>query len=282
MIECPFCGAASETQDEHWPCPALPTPRPAPIDGVVADPDAGRYTERVTLRIPRSLETAIDELVDEGAYASRSQAIRAAAFEAFVARQHTDQRCAIADGGGDTNGEFDADADTDSALEEELRTALIESACHPDFRRYCERAATQGGTPILASVRHLHDASDVARVPVLGTAIETTLWREGANATLTQHGHVDETNAAILEAIVEADDTASDLVTDGGGVLPADDPRSIEHRLENADAQLDCALERLDDTQEPWVANALAAMLEDLRDLRTLLDGSIDRPEDRR
>jgi Arc/MetJ-type ribon-helix-helix transcriptional regulator len=280
MIECPFCGAASETRTEHWPCPALPAPRPTPIDGIVADPDAGRYTERVTLRIPRSLETAIEELVDEGAYASRSQAIRAVAFEAFVARQHTDQRCAIADGGAETNGEFDTDADTD-ALDEGLRAALIESDCHPDFRHYCGRAADQGGTPILESVRHLHDASDVARVPVLGTAIETTLWREGAERTLTKHGHVDETNATILEAIVEADDAASDLVTDGG-VLPADDPRSIEHRLENADAQLECALERLDDTQEPWVANTLAAMLEDLRDLRTLLDGSTDRPEGRR
>jgi Arc/MetJ-type ribon-helix-helix transcriptional regulator len=252
----------------------------------VADPDAGRYTERVTLRIPRSLETAIDELVDEGAYASRSQAIRAAAFEAFVARQHTDQRCAIADGGAAANGDADTnpdtDTDTDGTLDETLRAALIESECHPDFRRYCERAATQGGTPILASVRHLHDASDVARVPVLGTAIETTLWRDGAARTLTQHGHVDKTNAAILEAIVGAGDAESDLVTDGGGVLPADDPRSIEHRLENADAQLECALERLDDTQEPWVANALAAMLEDLRDLRTLLDGSIDRLEGQR
>lgn len=279
MIECPFCGAASETRTEHWPCPALPAPRPAPIDGVVADPDAGRYTERVTLRIPRSLETAIEELVESGAYASRSQAIRAAAFEAFVARQHTDQRCAIADGGAETNGNPDTDAD---ALDETLRTALLESACHPDFRRYCERAATQGGTPILASVRHLHDASDVARVPVLGTAIETTLWRDGAKRTLTQHGHVDKTNAAILEAIVEADDTDPELATDGGcTALPADDPRSIEHRLENADAQLECALERLNATQETWLANALAAMLEDLRDLRTLLDDSTDRPEGR-
>jgi hypothetical protein len=267
MTECLFCGAAAHDElDEHWPCPALPDPEPIPIDSVVADPAAGRYTERLTLRIPQSLETAIDDLVDGGAYSSRSQAIRAAAFEAFVAPRHTEQPCAIADGGG---------TDADSALEADLRAALEASACHRDFTEYCERAADRGGTPILESVRHLHAATDVSRVPVLGTAIETTLWEQGAKATLDTHGHVDETNTEILEAIVADHDR---LATDGGRrtALPADDSRSIDSRLGNADAQLECALDRLDATTQTWLTDAIGALRADLRALRTLFEGDSD------
>lgn len=83
--KCVFCGC-DEALGTHWPCPALPAPQPDSTDGILVDPEAERYSERVTLRVPKSLTDAIDTLVDRGAYATRSQALRAAAFEAFVRR----------------------------------------------------------------------------------------------------------------------------------------------------------------------------------------------------
>lgn len=323
---CPVCARDLETLGSHWPCPRLPAASPEPTDGVVADPEAGRYSERVTVRVPESLLRAVDELVSYGAYQSRSQAIRAAAFEAFVTRVQGHPQPVATDGGeprpdgkadtlesawpddgvetsprvvvqtawygadGETierlqyratqpNGVVrggagysrriigfaelppnttvaaesgfelfrseledravyvhwkanapladSSDRDRDSAqpdgdaadlcdggviaadggatersaIDADLHAALVDSACHPDFRRYAERAAERGGTPILGTIRHLHDVSSVSRIAEIGTPIETTLWDSGAQATLARHGNVDTANTEILDAI---------------------------------------------------------------------------------
>jgi transposase-like protein len=106
-----------------------------------------------------------------------------------------------------------ADAVTDSgeARSESLKTALENADCHPDMVRYAEKAAERGRTPILNSLRRFHDVSDVSRIKTVGTQLERSLWKDGAEATLRRHGHVDETNAEILQEIVE-----QQPVSDGG------------------------------------------------------------------
>jgi len=194
---CPFCGERRPLA-AHFPCDDQPDRDPDPLGGVVADPEAARHTERVTLRVPESLLASADGLVEAGAYATRSEAIRAAAFAAFVAPAGPNPTPAAADGGS----ELDAD----------LEAALEGSDCHPEWIAYCRRAAADGGTPILESVQHFHAESDVSRIAELGTTIERTLWNEGARATLDQHGHVDERNAEILRSIVEQNTAIADSI----------------------------------------------------------------------
>ena len=117
----------------------------------------------------------------------------------------------------DDGGEFVDDyedelvSDGGEAPSESLKTALENADCHPDMVRYAEKAVECGGTPILNSLRLFHDVSDVSRIETVGTQIERSLWKDGAEATLRRHGHVDETNAEILQEIVD-----QQPVTDGG------------------------------------------------------------------
>lgn len=118
------------------------------------------------------------------------------------------------------NHHFDEPADPDEtadvvtdggeALSESLKTALENADCHPDMVRYAEKAAERDRTPIFNSLRRFHDVSDVSRIETVGTQIERSLWKDGAEATLRRHGHVDEMNAEILKEIVE-----QQPVTDG-------------------------------------------------------------------
>jgi len=101
--------------------------------------------------------------------------------------------------------------DGGEAISESLKAALENADCHPDMVRYAEKAARHGGTPIVNSLRLFHDVSDVSRIETVGTQIERSLWKDGAEATLRRHGHVDETNAEILQEIVD-----QQPVTDGG------------------------------------------------------------------
>lgn len=90
------------------------------------------------------------------------------------------------------------------------RTTLLRSVkasdAHHDVKSYVRKAYDEGGTGLLNSMRYLvsvHGVEEgVARWYELGTAIETTLYEEGAQATLDAHGHVDTTNEAILREIV--------------------------------------------------------------------------------
>lgn len=91
--------------------------------------------------------------------------------------------------------------ESETLLTDNLRAALEESDCHPDMVRYAESAAERGGTPILNSLRHFHLETDVSRIAEIGTAIEQTLWNDGAQATLDRHGHVEETNSEVLREI---------------------------------------------------------------------------------
>ena len=116
--------------------------------------------------------------------------------------------------------------DGGEALSESLKTALENADCHPDMVRYAEKAAERGGTPILSSLRRFHDVSDVSRIETVGTLIERSLWKDGAEATLRRHGHVDETNTEILQEIVE-----QQPVTDGGQPAGFDD---VELRIRTA------------------------------------------------
>lgn len=194
---CPFCGERRPLA-AHFPCNEQPDRDPDPLGGVTADPEAARHTERVTLRVPASLLESADGLVEAGAYGNRSEAIRAAAFAAFVAPAGPNQTPTVPDGG--------------SELEAELEAALEGSDCHSEFTAYCQRAAADGGTPILESVRHFHAESDISRIAEIGTTIERTLWNEGARATLEQHGHVDERNAEILRSIVKQNTAIADSI----------------------------------------------------------------------
>jgi len=120
--------------------------------------------------------------------------------------------------------------DGGEALSESLKTALENADCHPDMVRYAEKAAERGGTPILSSLRRFHDVSDVSRIETVGTQIERSLWKDGAEATLRRHGHVDETNTEILQEIVE-----QQPVTDGGQPAGLDE---AELRIRTARANI--------------------------------------------
>jgi len=87
---------------------------------------------------------------------------------------------------------------TDGVIE-----AIGASDAHPDLAEYVREARKRGGTPILESIEFFHRASDVSRLGETGTEIERTLYHDGAPATLDEHGHLDETNCAIMCAIVE-------------------------------------------------------------------------------
>lgn len=136
------------------------------------------------------------------------------------------------DDGGEFVDDYEDELVTDGgeALSESLKTALENADCHPDMVRYAEKAAERGGTPILGSLRRFHDVSDVSRIETVGTLIERSLWKDGAEATLRRHGHADKTNAEILQEIIE-----QQPVTDGGQPAGLDE---AELRIRTARANI--------------------------------------------
>lgn len=90
----------------------------------------------------------------------------------------------------------------DKPVDREIAEAVQESDAHPDVKAYVEKASERGGTGMLSSLRTFHDGSGVSFIAQVGTAIETTLWNEGAEVCLAKHGHLDTTNEEILEEIV--------------------------------------------------------------------------------
>jgi|GEM_PF-4032499 len=151
-------------------------------------------------RLTAAVSIAVREAYGEDLEATFRELIEAKRDEAEVAT----------DGGADL-------------LSADLKAALEASECHPDMVRYAEAAAERGGTPILNSLRHFHEQTDVSRIADIGTEIEKTLWHHGARATLDRHGHLDDTNTAILEDI--ADDHGEALLADGGTVQTGPEPR---------------------------------------------------------
>jgi hypothetical protein len=130
----------------------------------------------------------------------------------------------------ETDETADVVTDGGEARSESLKTALENADCHPDVVRYAKKAAERGGTPILNSLRRFHDVSDVSRIETVGTQLERSLWKDGAEATLRRHGHVDGTNAEILQEIVE-----QQPVTDGGQPAGLDE---VELRIRTARANI--------------------------------------------
>jgi hypothetical protein len=103
--------------------------------------------------------------------------------------------------------------------DEDLIHASTASDCHPDFTAYLRLASERGGTPILDSYRLAVESNGPERGPkrfhARGTPVETTLYEEGAEATL-RLGSVDTTNQEILQEIVEEGR--------GPSLLPSDPP----------------------------------------------------------
>ena len=98
--------------------------------------------------------------------------------------------------------------------------------------------------------------SDVSRIETVGTLIERSLWKDGAEATLRRHGHVDETNAEILQEIVD-----QQPVTDGGQPAASDDaafnPFEPEpQRFAKVHVTVGGAMQFVDDDQpERWITS---------------------------